>query len=138
MALATALAVVGAIGAVGGAIQGKKASKADKKAAKARAQIARLENAKTRRTVVRNARILQAQNLARGATSGSSIQSSGIQGEQQSLGAQEKFNLDFLDKADALNTVASNAEIKAANLRGDAALFGGVSNAAFAGAGLFV
>ncbi len=130
-------AAVGVLGAVGAAKAGSKASKADKKAAQARAKIAKLENAKSRRNVVREQRILRGQALARGATSGGSIQSSGTQGELSSLASQERFNIGFLDESSALNTIASNQEIRASGARGDQALFAGLSNAAFNVGGLF-
>jgi hypothetical protein len=143
MAVVTSIVIagVGAAAAVNSGIQAKKASSAAGKAASNRAQIARLENARSRRNQVRQARLAQGQNLARAATRGGSgfgtVASSSAQGTATGIQSQLKSNLSFLDKASALNELASSQEINASKLGGQANLFAGVSSAASSVGSLF-
>lgn len=129
----TIAAVATILGAVGSAVSGRKAARDSGAAARARAEIAKLENARTRRNQIRQERIAQGTVLARAATAGGGfggITSSSARGQSVGLQSQLLSNLTFLDKATALSQQASDLEVSAVEATGRAALFAGVSDAA--------
>lgn len=142
MAVATAIAVVGALAAVAGGVQSGKAAKASKRASRARAAIAKLENVRERRRQAREFAIQRGTTIARAATRGGGgggfggVVSSGAQGQEVGLRSQLRSNIGFIEQAGAFNEAASRQEIRAVGAQGQAALFGSISNAAFSTAGV--
>jgi outer membrane murein-binding lipoprotein Lpp len=142
MAVITA-AVVGGGLAIAGGIEKKKAAKASASAARSRAAITKLENARQRRSQVREFAIQRGSAVAQAATRGGGgggfggVAGSAVQGQVAGLATQLKSNLAFIDEAGALNEQASQQEIRAISKQGSAALFGAGASAAFSVGGLF-
>jgi len=130
-------AVVGGALAVGAGIESKKAAKASASAARSRAAITKLENARQRRQQVREFAIQRGAAVAQAATRGGGgggfggVAGSATQGQVAGLATQLKSNLAFIEEAGALNEQASAQEVRAIGKQGSAALFGGISSAAF-------
>ncbi len=124
-------AIASAVAAVGAGLSGRKASKASARAAEARAKIAKLENARQRRQQIREQRIARGTAVSQAATRGGGptgqLQNSAVSGVVGGLRTQAVSNLDFLDRASALNAEASRQEVRGARAAGNAALFNAVS-----------
>lgn len=132
------VALVGSLlGVIGGSSAKKKAHQASAKAQQARAEITRLENARTRRQQVREARIAAGTALARGATQGGTSFASGTQGEVVGVRSQLGSNLGFLSESSRLNDVAVQNEIKAGKYATRASTLGAAANLGLGIAGLY-
>ncbi|MEE8113819.1 MAG: hypothetical protein V3T23_05640 [Nitrososphaerales archaeon] len=146
MAVATAIAigaaVVGGASAIAGGVATRKASKASQQAAVARAQIAKLENARERRRQAREFAIQRGTVVARAATRGGGgggfggVAGAGTQGQLTGLRSQLRANRRFIEAAGEFNVEASRQEIRAIGAQGQAALFGAISGTAFSVAAL--
>jgi hypothetical protein len=141
MAVITSIAIAAV--AVGAGISAQhQASKSRRNQALANAEIAKLENARTRRNQIRDERIAQGTAKAVAATRGGgggfgTVFSSGAQGERQSLTTQLRANLRFIDEASRLNTVASNFGIRASGKETQASIFQGIGSLALSAGSLF-
>ena len=101
------------------------------------AQIARrqeaLQNARQRRQLIRERRIAQAANLARGVATGTQG-SSALAGVQGALNTNFTSNLSFLDQIASLSTQRSSFLDQAQQSVAQSNIFGSLSSLAFTGA----
>ena len=118
------------------------ARSAQRAVGRAEKAIAQLENARTRRRQVREARIQIGTTYAKGATSGGatgfgSLASSGTQGKAVGVGSQLESNLAYLDEATRLSSIASDEGVKAATASSRANTAAGFAAAGFQLASLY-
>jgi hypothetical protein len=143
------MGVVAAVGlgiaAIGTAVSidsAQEASSLRKKVGRANAKIARLENARTRRNTIREANIATGQVSARSATSGGgggfgNLGSSSSQGQRASIKSQLTSNLAHLDESNKLNSIASEAGIRASAATERSGTAAAIANAGLTTANLF-
>lgn len=133
-------AVVAGVGLTASLVESADSSRQKKRAARARASIVKLENARSRRQQIRDARIQQGTVLARAATSGAGfggLASSSARGQSGGLRSQLRSNLQFIDDAGRHNEIASRSEIKANRADSNAHAFSSVGNFALTAGQLF-
>jgi len=116
--VSTAFAVASVVSSIGSAITGGAASRRRRRAARLRARITRMQNAQSRRDLIRDFRMQRAQTMAAAAPAGIDIGSSFIQGQAGSLAAQTEAAETSLNTFSRLNQQAVRQELKASRLEG--------------------
>ncbi len=136
MAALAAVAIAG-IGLAKSSKEASKARSAQRRQGAAEKAIAMLENARTRRRQIREARVQRGTTFAQGATQGGgggfgTLAASGTQGKARGVVSQLESNLEFLDESSRLSSIASDEGIAAANAQSRANTAAGFASAALA------
>lgn len=106
----------------------KKAARRQRQARELQQRIAEISNARKRRDAIRQARISRANVIAAGVASGGGLDSSAVQGAEQSIFSQIESNLQFADTTTGLSRRAASLDEQAAKALSQANLFDAVSN----------
>jgi len=124
-----ALPFIAAAAAVGGVVSSVQAGKAARDQARAEQRRAEIQNVRSVRQSIREARLAQASLVSQGAVSGA-LMGSGVAGGLSSVASQLGGNLNYISQIAEENTNIFNAQIAGARAASNATIFGQVGQLA--------